>query len=514
MEPNQIYNAAYHRYLVSLMRFRDGIVYDNEHIFGRDHLLKVTADDVVRWMRFEMFGVRDAVDVVEGMEFKLRSGTIEMMKKAVSWYMPSRTANWDEINGIGNPTRSTAVNNFLRAIKQGECRKLGKPSNAKDPLNMAMFRCALKVLESNQNDFRSYYRYTAMCKFQYHLIARCDDMGNFKILDLRSHSNPLFSSFALQTKVYWSKNVFEERDCPDQILLGSYDPDFCLLLSLGLYLEQWFIVGNGVQCELLFADEPGNTKAIVDRLKSRYRNYLTNSVFSNPLFVQVSQGKHKKVGSHSFRKFPASYARNNGCTLDEIEQRGRWRRNTRRVVDRYIDVEQQWIDGKVAQQWIDGKVAGALCVGGPVRYVAAADCGVTKNWLLENVVPGIASFYNEEDNNIAEVLGLAVLWACYDPVAVAKVPGWLLDHVRTAYGQLMEVQPGQNPVDKRKLFVFPMSGQLCIQDAAGGGGGAQGVAPGPIPAALTGGVSSDNVDTQVFQMLSQVNQQLTDVGGG
>ena len=86
MERNQTYNPAYHRYLVSLMSFRDGIVYDKRHVFSRDQLVQITADDVVTWMRYEMFGVRDAVNVVEGMKFRIRSGTIEMMKKAVSWY--------------------------------------------------------------------------------------------------------------------------------------------------------------------------------------------------------------------------------------------------------------------------------------------------------------------------------------------------------------------------------------------------------------------------------------------
>ena len=149
-----------------------------------------------------------------------------------------------------------------------------------------------------------------------------------------------------------------------------------------------------------------------------------------------------------------------------------------------------------------------LCVGGPVKYVAAPDSGVTKNWLLENVVPGIASFYEEQDNNIAEVLGLAVLWVCYDPEMMEKVPGWLLTRVRTSYQQIMEVQPERNPVEKRKLFVYAnaIDGRLCIQDAATQGN--IGVLP-----AVGGGVSHDNIQTQVFQMLCQINQQLTDLGG-
>ena len=70
------------------------------------------------------------------------------------------------------------------------------------------------------------YRLTTMMKFQYHMIARADDLGHFKISDLRSHSNSLHSLFALQIQVFWSKNVIKERKCPNQILLGSMDPRY------------------------------------------------------------------------------------------------------------------------------------------------------------------------------------------------------------------------------------------------------------------------------------------------
>jgi hypothetical protein len=35
----------------------------------------------------------------------------------------------------------------------------------------------------------------------------------------------------------WLKNVLDERNCPDQILLGTMDTDFGVLLVLGCYLE-------------------------------------------------------------------------------------------------------------------------------------------------------------------------------------------------------------------------------------------------------------------------------------
>lgn len=65
----------------------------------------------------------------------------------------------------------------------------------------------------------------------------------------------------------------EERDCPDQILMGCDDPEYCMLLSLSIYLETWLIVGKGKNSELLFADEASNSKS-AERLKTRYQNKL------------------------------------------------------------------------------------------------------------------------------------------------------------------------------------------------------------------------------------------------
>jgi hypothetical protein len=43
---------------------------------------------------------------------------------------------------------------------------------------------------------------------------------------------------ALTTRLNWSKNVNDERDAPWQVVLGSMDPVFCVILSLGLWLEK------------------------------------------------------------------------------------------------------------------------------------------------------------------------------------------------------------------------------------------------------------------------------------
>ena len=116
-----------------------------------------------------------------------------------------------------------------------------------------------------------------MMKFQYHMIARSDDLGHFKTADLRSHSDPRFRSFALQIQVFWSKNVMEERQCPDQILFGSMDPSYCILLSLSIYLETWFSNHNGLSSIFLFSDDLDIEQA-PDRTKKLYSKALRTHV--------------------------------------------------------------------------------------------------------------------------------------------------------------------------------------------------------------------------------------------
>jgi hypothetical protein len=99
-------------------------------------------------------------------------------------------------------------------------------------------------------------------KFQFHIIARLDDICHFEEVDLCA-SNQF--SFALNAWICWSKNIVEEREAPTQTLLGSMDINYCVLLGLGIYLEAWMEQGRGVANNFLFgdADNPQNTKNYV-----------------------------------------------------------------------------------------------------------------------------------------------------------------------------------------------------------------------------------------------------------
>jgi hypothetical protein len=111
-----------------------------------------------------------------------------------------------------------------------ECRKQGRPSCAKRDMKREEYRMTMRILEANLGNYDLQGKVPTMFKFQFHIIARTEDITNLKTGDLRSHNKS--GAFALQTKVSWSKNVMEECSCPYQLLLGAADTYFWILLYL------------------------------------------------------------------------------------------------------------------------------------------------------------------------------------------------------------------------------------------------------------------------------------------
>jgi len=87
--------------------------------------------------------------------------------------------------------------------------------------------------------------------------------------DVKAHTR---WDFALQQQVRWLKNVMEERDCPDQILMGTMDPHFCTLLLLGAYLEMTFMMGGGMGAKHLCTTDDSDGAA--KRLNKAYQRHF------------------------------------------------------------------------------------------------------------------------------------------------------------------------------------------------------------------------------------------------
>ena len=124
------------------------------------------------------------------------------------------------------------------------------------------------------------------------------------------------------------------------------DPKNFIILALSLHLEHSTLEIN---------DQDG--KPLLFSISKRRIRALFEEITTQPDFP-LSQTLHP-IGTHFIRKLPATYARRNGCSKDDVDARGRWKSNNR-IVDTYIDC---------LIPFPDAKVASILYIAGPIKYV-------------------------------------------------------------------------------------------------------------------------------------------------
>jgi len=305
---------GYFIHLHSCMSLKDGMNYDKSFCFESDHILTLRPEDIVSYFNLKVFGTTAPDDNATP---KLgRSSSLLFYKKAISYFMPNKLLGWNVQSETGNPTKSVQVNNMINKVKKMEVRKQGKETQARRPLTIDEFKFTLKKLKDS-DDFVWRYALPALCSFQFHLIARIDDTCQFMLNELMVHD--LFP-FALRGRMRWSKNVLEERHCPSQIILGSNDPDFCVLLNVGLYLESLFpteMNDEGLVNCFSIARKTYNTKKRAGKILS---DIFTSDDFESN-FGDGRSSIGALLGSHSLRKCAATHVRRNGCSRDEIDLR-------------------------------------------------------------------------------------------------------------------------------------------------------------------------------------------------
>jgi hypothetical protein len=107
-----------------------------------------------------------------------------------------------------------------------------------------------------------------------------------------------------------------------------------LLIALAVYIENWMSFHNGVDCSLLWSEEVNANATTIKRLKANYLTNLLDDPSADHDFQEMLlSGKRTDLVSQSIRKYDATWLKMNGCTMDKIETRGRWKRNSRQVVD-------------------------------------------------------------------------------------------------------------------------------------------------------------------------------------
>ena len=460
--PTQV--KRYHAILVELMQHKTKDEYEPDKTFSHDELLQIQPDDIYRWMCLKTYGTEDP-----GQEDNpsARSSSMAYWKKAISYFMPN-FAPWNDAAGIGNPTKSRKINRLIQAVKKQETRGNGVATSADRSFRPEEFEQMIDLLglRGYRIDGR---RFQAMVKFQHHLIGRADDTCHIKKENLEASDQ--FKGY-LTVKMRWSKNVQEERDCPMQILLGSMNAKYCVLLGLGSFLEKWIRDGEGKTSQWLFANgvtdasspsKDQDAEALV--LKDKYFKAMKEGVIENPNFRRHAM--KGKLGTHSVRKFATSMCRRSGVSKDNTDYRARWK--VRRMQDRYTDTQLDWPDVNAAS---------GLCFGGVCNY-KVKDIGITDDWLATNVCPGIASSWNHE---IAAIFAKPILWACFDADAADLISDDVRRQVVSNFIRLdTGLLDGDNPVKKIEVIASESEGSVALDelvdddvDEQGEGGGARG----------------------------------------
>jgi len=131
-------------------------------------------------------------------------------------------------------------------------------------------------------------RLPALLNYQFHIIVRVDNTTQLSMENL-GHIPPLRT---LKTRLNWSKNVQEERDSTQKLMLGSMEPIYCVLISLVLWLE--FIIESNPVAEHTRIPEGGHSSM-------RNIEKKTKEIFEAMGFSLVEG----PLGTHSVRKFGA-----------------------------------------------------------------------------------------------------------------------------------------------------------------------------------------------------------------
>jgi len=141
--------------------------------------------------------------------------------------MQNKLTPWHVLAKFGNPTHLIVVNLLVKQVRKQEYCKQGKASQVCHDIAPAEYEQVIEIMEVDVMQL-NWYLYLASFHFQVHLIARVDDVSKVYIADIWLHPQ---LNFVLVTKLCSSKNVMDERDCLDQIIVGLKISDTVCLLA-------------------------------------------------------------------------------------------------------------------------------------------------------------------------------------------------------------------------------------------------------------------------------------------
>ncbi|EEY68656.1 uncharacterized protein PITG_18596 [Phytophthora infestans T30-4] len=288
--------SRYKPELMRFMAFTNGVAYSSDYVFTMSELLNITPEHVCRWMNQQAYGDPEPDESMKPIH--RRSSTLEFAKKAISSFMTRINTTWDPVNKRGNPTRSDAVNKLIKKVKKFEVRREGAESKARRAVEFAEFLNLLLLVRARWKSDDSSYLVSSVLKLQWHICARIDDMMKLQFANL-SPNTQYPSTLLLQMR--WSKNIHEERDAPEQIIIDSLDPKMCVLLNLAVFIES---TSSVMSSEFVYGNPKDGDHVV--------RRFLTSMV-KNDSFKKLKTGK---LGTHSLRKGAATNVyRSRGAVL-------------------------------------------------------------------------------------------------------------------------------------------------------------------------------------------------------
>lgn len=415
--------------------------------FRRDLILQITDNDVARYLcnkayKLDEPGPRDN-------PIHARASSLEQHKKAISQFMINRDHNWDEVRLCGNPTKSVAVREVIKKVKEKEVQKRGAIPRKRRPLTPQEFEALIGMIEDVLSGEDAYFA-SAYYRYQFQMIARLDDTSKLRMDTF--NVNEICPEFTILTQLCWSKNVKREGDAPPQMLFGCQDPTYCPLLATALWLE-YSLSAREIATFVFETDNISgltDDEDIVNRIKSHANSILNRVIKSSDYKDAVADfSQEGNLGSHSIRKYATKRARMFGSQKDDVDYRARWA-GKKRQQDDYCG----------ADEWLplpDAKVGSVLCQGGAVGYKVRAESGISDSWILQYVVPNLHAKMNGPGKRDAVlVLGKALLWKVFED-RNNYVPSEISQRIRRAYNELGErctLQAGENPVQKVPLVVY------------------------------------------------------------
>jgi hypothetical protein len=300
------HTKSYKNCLVAFFTHRDTIQYDKDHDFDNATLSAITPEEIAEYLCYKSFGTSHPTD--DDIPTSCRSTTLHFYKKSISYFIPNKHQQWDVDARRGNPTKSPQVNGIINRVKKSEVRAEGVPPQARRELTESEFRCIIRIAEKYCDVVAIQLRLPTVAKFQLHLIARIDDTAHVRIADIRVHPH---HDFALTVRLRWTKNCMEERDAPDQIMLGAHDSDFCVIVALGIYLQYVLEFTNAANSEYLFCDTEESPSSVKQQISTLLRKKVIDSSEWNEL-QEMTHGRGGNFttglcGTHSLRKFAATH---------------------------------------------------------------------------------------------------------------------------------------------------------------------------------------------------------------